>query len=441
MQTIGMADGADDFARRPARLGALAARWDERLAQLRSRARPAFDDNSSYLAETRDDDAVHMVTWDAFPRFLSGWFAVDADRDERRYRAAETLKPVRFNGEPLRVCTAAAGTNHVPEDALGEPVAALFRQQDEYCEWRVGGNLERVVFTCEPPEYWAYLAEVDIELAVELYRELVDERVVAEDLVWRTDVASYDGANGWRVYARAGDYNPWNRWNTVDGLVHCTHPANTLAAALKLIGDGTQAYQGDYGEPIRDAGELLCRTGFANPNRFSDPAIAGAISLLIEAGVAVGAAEPLGVTFTEPRLTGLARPSGDNPNVRWRAARRHGDAVVRAELTITEMTVGGAPLQFGGQVADHLRMRIAIGMRPVARGPLTRLSALKRCCPAPGHPDVAMVVDRACAGIGPTEWAAFAPVEGTSAARKPALTSPRRVPDPVDPHESSRMLG
>ena len=37
-----------------------------------------------------------------------------------------------------------------------------------------------------------------------------------------------------RSSIRKGTYNPYNRWNTTDGIMHLTHPANTLSAEIKL---------------------------------------------------------------------------------------------------------------------------------------------------------------------------------------------------------------
>ena len=56
--------------------------------------------------------------------------------------------------------------------------------------------------------------------------------------MWPTDVKVRRGL-GWQLRHRKGEYNPFNRWNTTHGAMHLTHPANTLAAEIRLAADGT----------------------------------------------------------------------------------------------------------------------------------------------------------------------------------------------------------
>src|SRR5688500_13886122 len=49
-------------------------------------------------------------------------------------------------------------------------------EQDEYCEWsveRANGNIVRVTFTTETPDYWEHVASTDDSLLLGLYREFV----------------------------------------------------------------------------------------------------------------------------------------------------------------------------------------------------------------------------------------------------------------------------
>jgi len=134
----------------------------------------------------------------------------------------------------------------------------------------------RVTFTCEGPEYWQFLAggtraffdddepqagivDGDIELVAELYAEHVDPAVQVEDLVWPFDVAAFDpDSNAWYLFASAGTYNPFNRWNTTHGAMHLTHPANTLGAEINLAARAAVLRAGADGEPITDQEALVC---------------------------------------------------------------------------------------------------------------------------------------------------------------------------------------
>src|SRR5215213_8442765 len=112
--------------------------------------------------------------------------------------------------------------------SVEEPVTAdglTFRNQDEYLEWRVernaDGTIRRVIFTCEAPEFWEFLAEADRDKLLALYRQLVGPAVQLGDLIV------------------GGQYDRRNRWNTTDGIVHLTQPNNTLGAEINLAATAT----------------------------------------------------------------------------------------------------------------------------------------------------------------------------------------------------------
>ena len=141
---------------------------------------------------------------------------------------------------------------------IGQQWESLFyRPQDEYCEWHVTrdatGRIIRVTFTSEPPEYWqalhgdtlpdvnnkpTYSFTGDPKLLHDLYREYVSSDVELADLECSEDLVDYtDPRHPLVVYPR-GSYNPYNRWNTTGGIMHLTHPANSLSAEINL---GAQA--------------------------------------------------------------------------------------------------------------------------------------------------------------------------------------------------------
>ena len=190
---------------------------------------------------------------------LDKWFADlgPEEADEAAHRAAEV------------VLRSSSVFDLYRKDDSGEyvPLEIPFRVQGEYCEWhveRVGSRLQRISFTCEPPEYWEFLARQDFDLLHQLYKELLQvPDLEADDLRWPHDVYESNRETSEMVLRyRAGDYNPRNIWNTERGAVHPTHPANSLFAKVVLASDGT------IGWPVEadpqgnlDEIELMCCAG------------------------------------------------------------------------------------------------------------------------------------------------------------------------------------
>ena len=230
-----------DFAR-SARAEELAQGWDAIVDSWLTRA-VETSDGLFFNPAAPDAPAGEPVpiVWDAFPLVITSWFDGQPDGDRLTFEAADALRPLRYSGRPLRA---------VRDGRLAEDLEVFHRQQDEYCEWfverRDDGGIARVWFTGEGPEYWEFLASGtapffdegdprrdltpgDPDLLLALYREHVSPAVELADLFWQHDVAAFSGG-GWVYYARAGDYNALNRWTTTHGLMHLTHPANSLAA-------------------------------------------------------------------------------------------------------------------------------------------------------------------------------------------------------------------
>ncbi len=65
-----------------------------------------------------------------------------------------------------------------------------------------------------------------------------------------------------------GAYNPYNKWNTTDGVVHLTHPANSLRAEINLAGDGTVLRTDSHGQPVTGAAGVAggTPTGVGTPS-------------------------------------------------------------------------------------------------------------------------------------------------------------------------------
>ncbi len=249
--------------------------------------------------------AEHSLTWMGFPRDLM----VATNRDNRR--AAFT-----------------AGENR--------------DVQEEYCEWNVwrnrAGKITKVIFVTETPEYWEQMWAVDRPTVVALYRTLVSPAVVEADL--------HSG----------GVYNRRNSWNTTNGIVHFIQTINTLGAALGLA-------QGSVNSgAARDNYE-------ANPGPTTsvDPRVQMDIGTLSRRGLSVTLREPIGLYIAGYDDTGWTKPNGAPVDNYWRVVRGSPGRILRLEyevpssagFVVGDIRIGGRPIEWGGQIAEHVTCTIA----------------------------------------------------------------------------------
>lgn len=431
----------DDFAR-SARADELAAGWHAVVDSWLTRGTETTDGLffNPAAAGAPTDGATAPIVWDAFPLVIRNWFDGQPDGDRLTFEAAETLRPTRYNGRPLRA---------VRNGRLAEELEVFSRQQDEYCEWAVerrDGEISRVVFTSEGPEYWEFLASGtapffpdgdprreltagDPDLVLALYREHVSPEVAAEDLFWPHDVAVWTGTN-WVYFARAGEYNRLNEWTTTRGLMHLTHPANTLAGEVRVAAAATVLRT-----VADDAASFACCAGFADVNRSSDPLIGYGVNQAARAGNLVSLADPMGLYIAGMNTGALSDPSA------WSVTRGSAEdrMILRARVDVapgTELTVGGLPLEWGGQLVQHIGM-ILTGLLAHNDGqqPGVRDCAV-RCCTHPERRSFRTTVPIAgdCADVRWEELEPYLP--GTRPAPAPlraALTAGDDADEPVGP--------
>lgn len=435
---------SDDFERRPEKREALANGWDaivnSWLQESEGLEGGAFYNPRS--DKTPGEPAKQPVPWDAFPRFLQKWYEEDDKPDLMRWRAAETLRPRLFGGQPLR---------RIRDGALAEPIATFHRQQDEYCEWFAhrddDGRIARLTFTSEGPEYWQYLAsgtraffedgdprseiaEGDLELVAELYAEHVDAAVKPEDLVWPDDIVAFSARQQrWFLYARAGTYNPFNRWNTTDGAMHLTHPANTLGAEINLAARAAVVRTAADDTPITDQEELICCSGYGDVNRSSDPSIGAGVNGLVRGGMSISLADPVGLYIAGVNIGAFEGPNGEDLSGAWKVNRgveeqrmilRATFTVADLGLTVDQVRARGEQIAFGGQVADEIQMVLTGLAKSRAGGPGRGQPCVMKCCEHPDRTGIEAVVE-------PSDDCAQFPWE----ILEPVTESPVRAPAPV----------
>ncbi len=384
--------GIDDFSRSQ-KAEELRQGWHDRtvqeLAQIRDEtqyplASPLFYDQLSDTSGVPDSDPKG-IPWNGFPLRLQKWYEADAGsaQQELSDRAAEAvLKQAVFG----------------LSDKNGTGVEMPFRVQDEYCEWHVareGDTIRRISFTCEPPEYWEFLASKDLDLVHALYKELLHrDDIPIETLLFQEDVYS-----GGQISYPKGSYNPRNRWNTTDGAVHLTHPANSLNAEMILASDGTIGWptQPDMGGNI-GPDSLMCCAGRGGINRSSDPLILSGVFNLARQGLSVALYNPIGLYMAPFDLAGLLDPAGNPVGAQCLNVVRkssNGQRILRVEVarpvgagfTLDQCTYNGLPLRYGGQIARDITMRL-FGVAKVIPGakPRKLKTCLTFCCTHPQHP-------------------------------------------------------
>jgi len=315
------------------------------------------------------------VTWEAFPLGIGRKYATDP---AGAWAAAES-----------------PATTDAYTPSGKAPVTTSYRRQDEYCEWFLytdaAGRPTRLVLTAEGPEYWITLARHDFDRVVQLYRRHVSTSVRADDLRLRRAI-DYNGE-----ILEAGSYDPFNIWNTDRGVIHLTHPANTLGAEINLAARATALRKDARERRISDVRPLVSSSGFGSPNRSSDPTIGQAVNLTA-LGTAHGA-KPTSLTLANPvglyvnKLADGVITDRDGQPLDWfrfvRGAEGRGlMAVVEpprgSRIGLHEIHVAGVPFTRGSQIAEHLQMVLYARTADLGRPMPPLAPPLYRACVSKG---------------------------------------------------------
>ena len=314
-------------------------RWDfseeiQHLAKETEGEPPQFFDPT----DTPAGAITHPITWGGFPQRIA---AANPDNARAAWVEAELAR-------------------------LDDEFGVIFRPQDEYLEWfttKVNGKVVRVDFTCEGPEYWEALAHGyplryggERRLGVTgdkgtlhaLYQQYVHPDVQIDEL--------FQGEL----------YDRFNPWNTTKGAMHLSNVFNTLSAEINIAARATvRRRQGS--EEITDEDTLIRCSGYGNRKRASDPHIGGEVNALAREGFLVSLADPVGLyldlTAFEP--AGWKKPNGDPIGDYWTVARGTRSQALRAvyevrneDFDVGDITVDGDPIEFGGQIAQSLFMKL-----------------------------------------------------------------------------------
>ena len=263
-------------------------------------------------------------------------------------------QPIKWPGFPRLL----ENSNLSPEEQLrqAELISGTFigryQHQDEYLEWFVTRDpktqkITRIDFTCEGPEYWEFLATHEPDVLLELYQKHISPDVTTSDLI------------------AGGHYNSLNVWNTRRGAMHLIQPNNSLSAEVRIAADATILRKNLDGTLKTDAQELIECAKYGEPGRASDPHIGDLVNALARDGYVISIKDPVGLYMSRPRLVGCATPDGKQLSQDWfRVARASEDYILRgvfeaprdSQYVAGDVTIGGVPLAYGGQIAKLIDM-------------------------------------------------------------------------------------
>lgn len=354
------------------------------------------------------------IVWNAFPKTLRLGYGLP-----EAYRIADEL-----------VCMTAPrpGLPTAPPFQTGLPWSLVYyRPLDEYCEWRVErdpqtGKIARITFTSEPPEYWQamhgdtlqdvagttfkYAFHGDPRKLLALYREYVSPYVQYEDLICHQDYLTAGDDGQPVVQYQKGAYNPYNKWNTTHGIMHLSQPNNTIAAEIKLGADATVLRRKGH-RLVTVADALVCCSGYGGTTRSSDPTIGGSVNALARLGAYVTIDNPIGLYMHDLNTEGWTKPNGEpiaaEEYFRVLRGDRGKGQIERAVLevpasegfTVSDIRIAGVPIRFGGQVAEHINIKLTGLAGGLGQFKNKALPCATKCCTKCEDPSVlTRVIDK-----------------------------------------------
>lgn len=245
--------------------------------------------------------------------------------------------------------------------------------QDEYCEWSVTRDpvtqkITSVMFTCENPDYWFTLWQVDPQQVLQIYQQTISPKVQLADL-YLLDAQQKPVVN---PLTGQPAYNPLNKWNsgpitTPDvsgGAMHLTSPPNTLGAEVYLAAAATLLRN----VSTYNAQNMICCSKYGQPFRNSDPHIGFNANQLAKAGYTLSLTDPVGLYIQEPNWGVYATPDGTPAQNFWTVTRGNASgqilhavfAVPAAKgYTVSDISINGQAITWAGQIAQTFQMQLS----------------------------------------------------------------------------------
>ncbi|HKX85603.1 MAG TPA: hypothetical protein VJL37_02940 [Flavobacterium sp.] len=260
--------------------------------------------------------------------------------------------------------------------------------QDEYCEWSVTRNaknqITRIDFTCENPEYWNTLWQIDPNKVLELYQNILGKPQIT--------LADLSLPNVTNPITNQPVYNPLNKWNsgtisddTKGGAIHLTSTPNTLQTEIGLATTSTvQRFNppttpsDDTFWPSSQYNDLICVGVFGQRFRNSDPNIGGNVNNFVSSANMVTLANPPGLYIQMPDFSNYKTPDGTDPSSFWTIVRGSqtlkdengnllpGNFILHAVFevpeskgyTVSDITISNQSIDWASQIASTFKMQI-----------------------------------------------------------------------------------
>ena len=307
---------------------------------------------------------------DALAVAWSDFISSQIDKEVDELLSNSGIQPQFYNPSKLDVSSTPAPISWpafpgVLKATFGDDPEKMFQEgedrdnQDEYLEWSVireNGKIKRVMFTCEGPEYWAFIAKKDPKLLVDLYTKIAGKPVPKKDLL-----------------SPGGTYRPRNKWN-LQFAVHLIQSANNLGAEINIAAQATVLRRNAEHNPITDPIELIECSQFGVKERNSDPHIGDVVNQKARAGCSVALDNPIGLyiaSLPKPADLKWKKPDGTQVGDYWKLERGDTNHIVRAvyevpageksngkAFVVGDITIEGTPITFGGQIANALRIKL-----------------------------------------------------------------------------------
>lgn len=235
--------------------------------------------------------------------------------------------------------------NRIPAFQTADANPATREDQNEYFEWRVDknptGKITKLTFVTEMPEYYEQLWRIDPDAVVRIYQQLVDPAVTRASL------------------ENNGTYNKFNDWNTTKGIVHYIQSINTLFAAINLA-------KGSVTSPPPFGDNFEATPGLSTALTAVDPRVSHDVHMLVRKGLHVTLQDPIGLYIVAWNDAGISHPDGSPAGNYWRIVRGRPGMVMRLEyevpanlgFVVGDMKIGGRPIEFGGQLAEHITVAL-----------------------------------------------------------------------------------
>lgn len=335
---------------------------------------PATTNYYNPIDSNPPSSAAHVL-WGAFPGRLAYNFP-SATQDQLDEMADTGVMPGKISNNP---CGTGSPASYFPYGPRG--------WQDEYCEWAVtrnaAGKITRIDFTCENPEYWNSLWEIDPNKVLSLYQSILGKpQITLQDL---SVPGIVDPVSGGPVY------NPLNVWNsgpvsnsTKGGAIHLTSTPNTLQTEIGLACSATvqrnnpSGTTGNTSWPSSQYNDLLCDAQYGQKHRNSDPNIGGTVNGFVTSGFVVTLADPPGLYIQQPDFSNYTTPDGTDASEFWNIIRGSqtlndqngnplpGNFILHATFevpadkgyTVSDILISKKPIKWGSQIAATFKMQI-----------------------------------------------------------------------------------